>query len=122
MITFGHREIVTTLFAGVDSGSSYEMRGLYVGTYQSKHFVQLGNNRFALTAEELEAIEKRYDTSLNTRKKGPVLERFIYWATVAFAFYHLWTAGFGTPVDYVHMGVHLSGLFLFLSKQNHQIY
>ncbi len=67
-----------------------------------------------LTPEELEALEKRYDTSLNTRKQGPVLEQFIYWATVAFAFYHLWTAGFGTPVDYVHMGIHLSGLFLFI--------
>ncbi len=67
-----------------------------------------------LSAEELEAIEKRYDTSLNTRKKGPVLEQFIYWATIVFAFYHLWTAGFGTPVDYVHMGIHLSGLFLFI--------
>lgn len=68
----------------------------------------------SLTASELEALEKRYDTSLNTRTKDPTLERLLYWATVAFACYHIWTAGFGTPVDHVHMGVHLSGLFLFI--------
>ncbi len=62
----------------------------------------------------LDEIEKKYDTSLNTRDNGHLLTRFIYWATVAFAIYHLWTAGFGTPVDYIHMGVHLSGLFLFV--------
>lgn len=62
----------------------------------------------------LEEIEKKYDTSLNTRETGPTITRIIYWATVAFALYHIWTAGFGTPVDYVHMGVHLSGLFLFI--------
>jgi len=67
-----------------------------------------------LDAKALEDLEKKYDTSLNTRDNGPSLSRFIYWATICFAFYHLWTAGFGTPVDYVHMGVHLSGLFLFI--------
>jgi len=67
-----------------------------------------------LDAKALEAIEKKYDTSLNTRDNGPSLGRFLYWASIVFALYHLWTAGFGTPVDYVHMGVHLSGLFLFI--------
>jgi len=62
----------------------------------------------------LEEIEKKYDTSLNTRQNGPIITKVIYWATVAFAVYHFWTAGFGTPVDYVHMGIHLSGLFLFI--------
>ncbi|KLN59132.1 C4-dicarboxylate ABC transporter permease [Kiloniella spongiae] len=67
-----------------------------------------------LDQEALDAIERKYDTSLNTRENGPFLTKCIYWATVAFAIYHLWTAGFGTPVDYVHMGLHLSGLFLFI--------
>ena len=67
-----------------------------------------------LTAEELEALEKKYDTSLNSRDNGPAMSRFIYLAAIAFAIYHFWTAGFGTPVDYVHMGIHLSGLFLFI--------
>ncbi|MCP4074074.1 MAG: TRAP transporter permease [Hyphomicrobiales bacterium] len=64
--------------------------------------------------EKLDEIEKKFDTSLNTRENGPVLTRLLYWGTVAFALYHLWTAGFGTPVDYLHMGVHLAGLFLFI--------
>ncbi|MFK7751651.1 MAG: TRAP transporter permease [Sedimentitalea sp.] len=67
-----------------------------------------------LTQEELDRIEKKYDTSLNTRNYGPTLARPVYWGTVGFAMYHIWTAGFGTPVDYVHMGVHLAGLYLFI--------
>ncbi len=62
----------------------------------------------------LEELEKKYDSALNTRDNGPVLTRAIYWATIVFAFYHVWTAGFGTPVDHVHMGIHLTGLFLFI--------
>ncbi len=61
-----------------------------------------------------EELEKQYDSALNTRDNGPGLSRALYWGTVLFALYHLWTAGFGTPVDYVHMGIHLSGLFLFI--------
>ena len=64
--------------------------------------------------EMLDAIEKKYDTSLNTRDNGQYLSSVFYWAAVVFAVYHLWTAGFGTPVDYAHMGVHLSGLFFFI--------
>lgn len=67
-----------------------------------------------LSQEELDAIEKKYDTSLNTRDNGPILSKVFYWAAVAFALYHIWTAGFGTPVDHVHMGIHLSGLFFFI--------
>ena len=67
-----------------------------------------------LSQEELDAIEKKYDTSLNTRDNGPILSKIFYWAAVIFALYHLWTAGFGTPVDHVHMGIHLSGLFFFI--------
>jgi len=67
-----------------------------------------------LDAKALEKIERKYDSTLHTRDNGPGLTNFLYWAAVAFAVYHLWTAGFGTPVDYVHMGVHLAGLFLFI--------
>jgi TRAP transporter 4TM/12TM fusion protein len=63
---------------------------------------------------ELEEMEKKYDSALNTRDNGTNLGTVLYWATIVFAFYHIWTAGFGTPVDYVHMGVHLSGLYLFI--------
>lgn len=67
-----------------------------------------------LDNKALEELEKKYDSALNTRDNGPTLTKVIYWATIAYALYHLWTAGFGTPVDHVHMGIHLAGLFLFI--------
>ncbi len=67
-----------------------------------------------LTADELAEIEKKYDTALNTRDNGPTLSRVLYFISIAFALYHLWTAGFGTPVDHEHMGIHLAGLFILI--------
>ncbi|MEX3010189.1 TRAP transporter permease [Hoeflea sp. TYP-13] len=68
----------------------------------------------ALDVKALEELEKKYDTALATRDNGPALTRALYWGTIVFAFYHVWTAGFGTPVDYIHMGIHLTGLFIFI--------
>ena len=65
-----------------------------------------------LDAKRLQELEKKYDTSLNLRDHGPVLGPILYWGSIAFAAYHVWTAGFGTPVDHVHMGLHLAGLFV----------
>ena len=65
-------------------------------------------------ADAATRLEKQYDSALSTRDNGPVLTRPLYWGTVLFAAYHVWTAGFGTPVEYVHMGIHLAGLFLFI--------
>jgi len=65
-----------------------------------------------LTAEQLEAIEREYDESTNTR---PVTERAaLIFRIIAliFAAYHYITAGFGLPADHWHMGWHLSGLFI----------
>jgi TRAP transporter 4TM/12TM fusion protein len=67
-----------------------------------------------LDDKQLEELEKKYDSALNTRQNGPTLERALYWLTIAFAAYHVWTAGFGTPTDHIHMGVHLAGLYLFI--------
>jgi TRAP transporter TAXI family solute receptor len=61
-----------------------------------------------------EELEKKYDSALNTRDNGPVVSKLLYSAMICFAVYHLWTAGFGTLVDHVHMGIHLTGLFLFI--------
>ena len=61
--------------------------------------------------QSAEALERKYDDSLATRDNGPRASRALYWFSVAFALYHIWTAGFGTPVDHRHMGVHLCGLF-----------
>lgn len=67
-----------------------------------------------LDNKALEELEKQYDSALNSRDNGPRLTPVLYWASIGFALYHLWTAGFGTPVDHVHMGIHLAGLFLFI--------
>ena len=67
-----------------------------------------------LDQQELEELERTYDSALATRDNGPTLSKILYWASIAFAGYHVWTAGFGTPVDYVHMGVHLAGLYFFV--------
>lgn len=68
----------------------------------------------AFDVKAAEELEKKYDTALVTRDNGPAMTRFLYWGTVIFALYHIWTAGFGTPVDHVHMGIHLAGIFLFI--------
>lgn len=67
-----------------------------------------------LDNKALEELEKKYDSALHTRDNGPFLTKVVYWATIAYALYHFWTAGFGTPVDYVHMGIHLAGLYFFI--------
>ena len=64
--------------------------------------------------EAAEELEKKYDSALQTRDNGPRFGRFLYWGSIVFAGYHIWTAGFGTPVDYQHMGIHLTGLFILI--------
>lgn len=61
-----------------------------------------------------EELEKKYDASLVTRDNGVLLRQILYGVAILFAFYHMYTAGFGTPVDHVHMGFHLSGLFILI--------
>ena len=67
-----------------------------------------------LDVEAAEALEKQYDSSLVTRDNGVGLARVLYYVAIAFAFYHMYTAGFGTPVDHEHMGIHLAGLFIMI--------
>ena len=67
-----------------------------------------------LTQEELDELEKKFDSSLVTRENGTRLAKFLYWLAIAFALYHIYTAGFGTPVEHQHMGTHLSGLFIMI--------
>ncbi|MEM1343003.1 MAG: TRAP transporter fused permease subunit [Pseudomonadota bacterium] len=64
--------------------------------------------------EKAEALERRYDTALQTRPIAPWLSQFVYVFAIVFAGYHYYTAGFGTPVDYWHMGLHLSGLCILI--------
>jgi TRAP-type uncharacterized transport system fused permease subunit len=67
-----------------------------------------------LDVEHAEELEKKYDTALVTRDNGAVFKRILYFVAIAFAIYHIWTAGFGTPVEHVHMGIHLTGLFVMI--------
>ena len=59
-------------------------------------------------------LEQKYESALQFRDTGKFISRFLYFASIVFAGYHIWAAGFGTPVDYIHMGFHLTGLFLFI--------
>ncbi len=67
-----------------------------------------------LTAEELEAIEKKYDEGAATRSVGSHFGMFLRVVALAFALYHYLTAGFGLPADHWHMGWHLAGLFILI--------
>ncbi|MEL7542959.1 MAG: TRAP transporter fused permease subunit [Pseudomonadota bacterium] len=67
-----------------------------------------------LSAEELAAIEEKYDEGTATRAVGPRVGIFLRAVAIAFALYHYITAGFGLPVDHWHMGIHLSGLFVLI--------
>ena len=67
-----------------------------------------------LDVEHADKLEKKYDTALATRDNGPLLSKVLYLGACAFALYHIWTAGFGTPVEHEHMGIHLTGLFILI--------
>ncbi len=66
----------------------------------------------ALSAEELAAIEAKYDEGSATRKVTPVASWVLRVVALSFAVYHFITAGFGLPADHWHMGWHLAGLFI----------
>ena len=61
---------------------------------------------------EAEQLEKKYDSGLQTRDTGKWLGKFVFLFSVFFAGYHYVTAGIGVPVDYWHMGFHMSGVIL----------
>ncbi|MCH9670946.1 MAG: TRAP transporter large permease subunit, partial [Gammaproteobacteria bacterium] len=62
--------------------------------------------------KKAEELERQYDSGLQTRPVGPWLLTFTFFFSLAFAAYHYVTAGIGVPVDYWHMGVHMSGVIL----------
>ncbi|MBE1284423.1 MAG: TRAP transporter fused permease subunit [Rhodobacteraceae bacterium] len=67
-----------------------------------------------LSAEELAAIEAKYDEGAATREVSNWFGMFLRYVSLAFAGYHYLTAGFALPPDYWHMGWHLSGLFILI--------
>ena len=72
-----------------------------------------GDNQ-ELTAEELAAIEKKYDEVSYTRPVSPAVRKALRAVALVFAAYHYLTAGFALPPDHWHMGWHLSGLFILI--------
>ncbi len=75
---------------------------------------QAAGSESKIDIEAADRLEKKFDTALATRDNGPVLARGLYLVAIAFAIYHIWTAGFGTPVEHEHMGIHLTGLFILI--------
>ncbi len=65
-------------------------------------------------AKSLEELERQYDTALATRPLSAWLSRFVFFFSIGFAAYHYITAGTGVPVDYWHMGIHLTGVLLLI--------
>jgi len=57
-------------------------------------------------------LEEKYDSGLHTRALGPWVFQFTLVFSVIFALYHYITAGIGVPVDYWHMGIHMSGVII----------
>ena len=60
------------------------------------------------------SLESKFDDSLQTRPVGTWLAKFVLWFSVLFALYHYVTAGIGVPVDYWHMGAHMSGVIILI--------
>jgi len=67
-----------------------------------------------LSAEELAAIEEKYDEGAAVRQVTPKFQRFLRYIALTFAVYHYLTAGFALPPDHWHMGWHLAGLFILI--------
>ncbi len=65
-----------------------------------------------LDVKQVEELEEKYDSGLQFREIGPWLVKFTFLFSVFFAAYHYVTAGTGVPVDYWHMGFHMSGVII----------
>ena len=65
-----------------------------------------------LDINKAEELEKKYDSSLQTRAVSPLLIKFTFVFSIVFAAYHYITAGTGVPIDYWHMGTHMAGVIL----------
>jgi len=74
--------------------------------------VNNGSGTDEISAEELAAIEEKYDEGSASREVSDNAGKLLRAIALAFAFYHFVTAGFGLPADHWHMGWHLSGLFI----------
>ena len=69
-------------------------------------------DKFSL--ERALSLESKFDDSLKTRPISVWLSKFVVGFSVVFALYHYITAGIGVPVDFWHMGAHMSGVLILI--------
>lgn len=62
----------------------------------------------ALGADDLKALERRYDRELAFRATGPQIAFVIAAALVAMSVYHFYASGFGLIREILHRGIHIS--------------
>jgi TRAP transporter 4TM/12TM fusion protein len=67
-----------------------------------------------IDARRAREIEERYESERRQRVVGPLVGWFVFLFLIVFAVYHYVTAGTGIPVDYWHMGFHLSGVLMLI--------
>jgi TRAP-type uncharacterized transport system fused permease subunit len=76
-----------------------------------------------IDAARAKQIEQEFEAERPMRELSPLLSRGLALCLVLFAIYHYVTAGTGIPVDYWHMGIHLSGvliaLFILFPRASH---
>ena len=53
-------------------------------------------------------------TLFNAANKCIWLSKFVFSFSIIFALYHYITSGIGVPVDYWHMGAHMSGVLILI--------
>ncbi len=64
--------------------------------------------------KKAEELEEKYDSGLHTRALGAWALKFTVIFSVIYAAYHYITAGIGVPIDYWHMGFHMSGFIILI--------
>ncbi len=67
-----------------------------------------------IDARRAREIEEEFESERRMRPISPRLGGLVYVFLILFAIYHYVTAGFGIPIDYWHMGFHLSGVLLMI--------
>lgn len=65
---------------------------------------------FRIDEQRAREIEAEFESEARTREPSRILGHVLYVFLILFALYHYITAGIGIPVDYWHMGIHLSGV------------
>ncbi|MDA8586519.1 TRAP transporter permease [Rhodobacteraceae bacterium] len=66
------------------------------------------NKSITLSAEQLDAIERKYDPETAFRSTGKLVGYFISAVLIAMSAYHFYASGFGLIRELLHRGIHLA--------------